>query len=777
MQIEPLSLPEIPNYSDEELIQLAENRKFGSVSFETLRACAMAVRVSHAVQEDKEFVIKQKSLKYRVAIGHISKITNLVFGILKLGHDDEYGTSVELLANQIYKIAVQCMWIIDGDGRDNLYINKSLSFFKKGVENLNNIEDEGQRKHLKDYSEYVLRKMDIDSNEFSATKETIPGILKMLEDLNDEILIKLYNLTYNTSNTTYQNIIEDGYLMKKDEIYYPSGERILARPFFFFLPSLVILKLLEKFCNHFYSEGLAKQEIQSHLSDGVISVKKMLKFSIFSRVSSFLDKAKSNKGSSSNKLQRTQISDISSHKREKKKLIPPFMQAKNITTQSWMNDRFPDTLWIAMLFVEMGREETFRLFSNLTNYFQSRKDLQGDITFTGIAGLDETTQKEVMKIVLTEESKKIFKHLHIVDSIPSKDIWIPSKNDLPDYDRAWQFLGKCISSRNKEDIISVDCMYLKLICKAVTGKMVFSDKVKSIVEELRKYPNNPNPEEMFPRIRSMEGIFSKLEESSDRRWINTFWKEFYQNSQCFPNIPIISKFKAGYSALNERNLEKLYEEIGGIYLESLPNTGVEAKHDTLFGVALFIIKLAQEIIQKNKDNILGVMGIRTIAEAIINLKYLLFKNEKELWQKYRDYGTGQAKLIFLKNYKDKKPPHYLPIDNFERIAEEDKWGELVPVDLGDWSGEGLRKRSISSKTEDIYNDYYHWPSCLSHAHWNAIRYTVFDTCINPTHRQHRIPKFYSIKFKTVEYDLGVLVNILISTLNDKLATKSLSQNP
>lgn len=36
--------------------------------------------------------------------------------------------------------------------------------------------------------------------------------------------------------------------------------------------------------------------------------------------------------------------------------------------------------------------------------------------------------------------------------------------------------------------------------------------------------------------------------------------------------------------------------------------------------------------------------------------------------------------------------------------------------------------------------YYAWTSTFSHGHWGALRDTVFDTCGNPLHRLHRIPR-------------------------------------
>src|SRR5215208_8280936 len=48
--------------------------------------------------------------------------------------------------------------------------------------------------------------------------------------------------------------------------------------------------------------------------------------------------------------------------------------------------------------------------------------------------------------------------------------------------------------------------------------------------------------------------------------------------------------------------------------------------------------------------------------------------------------------------------------------------------------------SASEAFKDEYDRYYGWASAFSHGHWGAVRDSVLQTCQNPLHRLHRIPR-------------------------------------
>ena len=191
--------------------------------------------------------------------------------------------------------------------------------------------------------------------------------------------------------------------------------------------------------------------------------------------------------------------------------------------------------------------------------------------------------------------------------------------------------------------------------------------------------------------------------------------------------------------------EEHLQEVWDFLVEHTCNTqttsGIDAQHDTIFGMGLYCLGLLRELLRVGTcHSISARTTLRTIAECYITLAYLAKKNDAELWQSYRVYGAGQAKLAFLKLDESVNEPSYVDVQTLEQLANEDMWQEFLNIDLGHWDDTNLRKMSMEADVKDVYDQFYDWTSTFAHGHWGAIRDTVFETCINPLHRLHRIPR-------------------------------------
>ena len=145
------------------------------------------------------------------------------------------------------------------------------------------------------------------------------------------------------------------------------------------------------------------------------------------------------------------------------------------------------------------------------------------------------------------------------------------------------------------------------------------------------------------------------------------------------------------------------------------------------------------------NGILSRLGVRTILELRVSLKYLIVNDDSDLWNRWRRYGAGQAKLSSLKFDEMEEPPKYIDKESLDRIASEDLWEELLSIGLGNWTQQDLRKLSEQVQLSETYDQYYPWTSTYSHGMWGAIRKTSFQTCGNPLHRLHRYPERQSLE--------------------------------
>jgi hypothetical protein len=130
-------------------------------------------------------------------------------------------------------------------------------------------------------------------------------------------------------------------------------------------------------------------------------------------------------------------------------------------------------------------------------------------------------------------------------------------------------------------------------------------------------------------------------------------------------------------------------------------------------------------------------------------------------------GTGQAKLAFLKlieRERDDLPTH-VDVATLEQLANEDMWQEFVPIDVGHWANLSVRGMADAAGVKDVYDSYFIWPSGFVHGHWAAVRDSVFDICMNPLHRFHRIPRPMRSDMHDVCFDAIDLMNRIIGLVD------------
>lgn len=217
-------------------------------------------------------------------------------------------------------------------------------------------------------------------------------------------------------------------------------------------------------------------------------------------------------------------------------------------------------------------------------------------------------------------------------------------------------------------------------------------------------------------------------------------------------------------SVSRADITSLLNEIESHWSHTHSTTAIDARHDSVFGLTLYAVKVLDEMLGIGiGTGILGRLGLRTILETHISLRYLLHKDDPELWKKWRVYGAGQAKLNALRFDELMDPPKHINQSTIEAIAGEDLWEEFLNIELGSWSGLDLRKISERAGVKDAYDAHYSWTSGYSHATWGPVRESCFETCGNPLHRLHRYPKQQSLP-DTIS-DACLLVNSILDDLD------------
>lgn len=447
-------------------------------------------------------------------------------------------------------------------------------------------------------------------------------------------------------------------------------------------------------------------------------------------------------------------STLSQHKKQGKKLLPPMLShSLNWNFSSWSNVRLPEMLWAALLVTDIGRDHALQRFREIANFVFHLPEASNfcDITHTGIATLPHDIATQLVGVICSDaKSASALTPLLLLDSLPSRDLWESSLCQVPEK-KSWSELSaavfRCYDHQSQD---ATDCRWIKILVRLVSGYLQLPSE--EMIRQIAEYPNFGDIRKVRPSIRANEISFASDEPKSD--WPEAFWRQCFNQTECYSlemdeletrkQKPTGKETDSVRAAVTERakRIWEVYRALGSHAITTATTSDIDAKHDTVFGTGLYALIVLQEICSHRLGtSVSGRLGLRVLLECYVTLAYLIKKAEPELWRSYRVYGAGQAKLALLKFQDAEDIPASLDLHVLENLVNEDAWEEFLPIDLGHWAKANLRQISEDAEVKDEYDRYYPWPSTFIHGQWGAQRDTVFDNCINPLHRFHRIPRF------------------------------------
>lgn len=452
---------------------------------------------------------------------------------------------------------------------------------------------------------------------------------------------------------------------------------------------------------------------------------------------------------------------LSGHTRAGKQLTPPLAKmGDKLAFSSWANDRMPDMLWAVIIRGMHNQELAITEFRRILKFVgeHDQREQFSDISLSGIAKLDSDLRKQFITHVvsnpITASALTVFR---LFKELPARDDWLKHlPTTEPDVDLLMTSVALNFSHQSQE---ATDCRWVRLMGQLLSGKFHVP---KEMAETWVGYPYVGDQHSVRPSIRAAEIMENPLE-PRDTTWPRAFWKEAWENTPCFMLRDDGSEMRIEPSITRAR-IREVEQRIEEHWHQSHTTTEVDARHDAVFGVALYALRLLDEMIGIGVGvGVLGRLGLRTLVEAYLNLHYLISKDDQRLWKKWRTYGAGQAKLNALRFDTDMDAPKFISTEWLDQMASEDLWEEFLTIELGSWSGLDLRKLSERSGTKDIYDSHYSWTSGYAHSTWGAVRESCFATCGNPLHRLHRYPSRNNLP-DTVS-DAVMLADLILDELN------------
>jgi hypothetical protein len=433
-------------------------------------------------------------------------------------------------------------------------------------------------------------------------------------------------------------------------------------------------------------------------------------------------------------------SPLSQHRREGKELLPPFRRIKIWKFVSWLNERMPDQVWTGLLLTHLDRELALEILRTVAKACQGSFEPGSDIdlTLTGLAAMRPELADRILRIVTSAPgATEALQPLLLFEDVPGRDRWLRHVPDFGTLNR-WQLLARTVALLlDHQSQEATDCRWARLLFKVAAGQMVLQSMDE--VNWLREYPKAGDQREVRPFIRACEMAESPKKSTESRQaWARSFWFQCHKRTEC--GTPFRPRLLVPTAATSRELVRGAAGTLAVHYKATSTTTASDPRHVAVFGLAAFGLGVLDELLSIGMpSSVLGRLGLRAIMEAYITLSFLAKRADPALWQAYRTYGQGQAKLAFLKVDEHGQVPSFVSTELLQELANEEQSQEFASITLGHWAGIDLRKMSEEASLKDsTYDQVYPWTSAFMHANWAAVRAACFDVCGNPLHRLHLV---------------------------------------
>lgn len=420
-----------------------------------------------------------------------------------------------------------------------------------------------------------------------------------------------------------------------------------------------------------------------------------------------------------------------------------------LKSSSWIDARLPEMLWAVLIRMRWEGEDGYQVFREITQEFGQHIEhvsVRG-ITHTDIANAPDETRAKIIQTIVDKAGAETLRPLLLYPGLPAYESWskaiaLPSKDE--DISTVAWSVAEALPHQSQ---FATDIRWVKLIGTIAAERMHMP---REMLENINFYPNKGDQRSVRPSIRSAEIIDNLLD--SEYVWADEFWEFSYANTSCMPEKDeskdeeirkLIHSLRADREFYVKR-LSECRDELIDHFFKTSCTTKVDSRHESIFGIALYMLDNFLECVGlEQASGISGRITLRIMMESYVTLKYL-FHEEKAgdvAWDAYRDYGLGQLSLINKKYEERGLSSSLFDKKHISYLANEDKWAEFVPINIGHWNELDLRKICERVGEKKLYDMYYSYTSGYVHGSWGAVRESVMQSCLNPLHRLHRIPSF------------------------------------
>ena len=437
----------------------------------------------------------------------------------------------------------------------------------------------------------------------------------------------------------------------------------------------------------------------------------------------------------------------------------------------WDRDMVPEMLWLASLVVEEwpDRGEHHRALSMLDELIPEGKAcLDGTVSAFSLVPEDRRAHARGWLVDAKALTEGFANALALYEDCPAG--WMVEdwrKEHRPDPAAGADYFKQLVlKMRDNRSSYTAQLRWVVLARMAKNGKLFMP---RELIDELQRYPRGLDDDERsgcesMIRASSLSAAAVPGSPREATGWARSFWQQNRLLSPCENEaggrleddepealvsgeaVLTTSDVRAGFVKAIEALEHDLQDQQGEIVLDLYE----PVRDEVMLGLASRQVRLLRRFIEQPSGwtTERSPHTIRPMVDTRILAAWLVWKDDPELFERYKDFGQGKLKLLklnFEEHIGDREgddPSHKEYVAWLEARVNEDVMEEFQTISLAaSFADRSIFRMAEDVGLKDLYNLVYSPLSGESHGDWASLRLHDLRRCSNPLHRYHRLGRF------------------------------------
>lgn len=463
--------------------------------------------------------------------------------------------------------------------------------------------------------------------------------------------------------------------------------------------------------------------------------------------------------------------------RKARALQPPMLAPPiNVQTAEWERDLLPDMLWIGSLVEEdwPDRGPHHAALSQLDQFVDDEHGPCLDGRLSSFLLMPEEYRAEARRMIVEAGALPdgLAHGLCLYPDCPAA--WLLEDwrvENHVDPERGLIYLKGLVSRmRDGHGRWATQLRVVPLSRMAKNGKLHNASHL-GVIDDLKRFPRDLEGDGLKRAESSIRAMYLALMqgisvEDAPRGWAEHFWRQNWHLSVCEQARPLVltteeqedsAPDSEGVPRVTPRHardgfvaaVEQFQKDLEALQERVEPNLYDPVSDEVRLGLAARQVRMLYRLVEDpnlwTDEN--APHHLRSMVDARITTAWLLWKDDPDIYARYKAYGQGKLKLLKL-NFADAVEQNGFSRSNeqalqrLEAAVNEDVMEEFQPIFVTpNFADRPIRKMAQDVGLKELYDLSYSPLSGESHGDWGSLISHDLRRCANPLHRYHRVASF------------------------------------